>query len=481
MTSALLRNEKYPRWCTVRARWIYLLRISYSSCAWVGMVCVLTMSGCWVDVCLAEMGAAAWMHPVLSAGTTRYVQIPIATGFSTVDRLTPVQPVNPDTTQTSSDSVQDSVLKSVYNSTQNSVRASVGDNPHGVFSADLQCEACHTSESWVPAREPMDFDHSSMTRFALIGRHQTVSCESCHTQLVFSEPVISGDGCETCHVDVHEGAFSETCSDCHDTISFSSVDGVMIHQRTSFQLLGAHAAVSCESCHDGQADGHFVIEDTECFACHEDDYMAAESFDHAGRGVSTRCEDCHTMFSWEDAFYEHAVVSGGFELLGAHDQADCASCHTPDMGLVFNPPPMGQDDCFTCHVADYNEEHANDGYPTDCTLCHNVNDWDDAEEFTQHDALYFPIYSGEHRNEWDNNCQSCHITPGNFTSFSCIDCHEHNQPEMNDEHDDVSGYIYQSEACYSCHPNGSEDDADGGDDDDDDDDLFRLYHPAPQP
>jgi hypothetical protein len=110
-----------------------------------------------------------------------------------------------------------------------------------------------------------------------------------------------------------------------------------------------------------------------------------------------------------------------------------------------------------------------------------VNDWDDAEEFTQHDALYFPIYSGEHRNEWDNNCQSCHITPGNFTSFSCIDCHEHNQPEMNDEHDDVSGYIYQSEACYSCHPNGSEDDADGGDDDDDDDDLFRLYHPAPQP
>ncbi|PTM08168.1 MAG: hypothetical protein DA443_09040, partial [Bacteroidetes bacterium] len=354
------------------------------------MVCVLTMSGCWVDVCLAEMGVAAWMHPVLPAGTTRYVQMPVASGFSPVDRLTPVQPVNldPDTTQTSSDSVQksvhpsvqDSVLKSVhnsaqksvYNSTQNSVRASVGDNPHGVFSADLQCEACHTSESWVPAREPMDFDHSSMTRFALIGRHQTVSCESCHTQLVFSEPVISGDGCETCHVDVHEGAFSETCSDCHDTISFSSVDGVMIHQRTSFQLLGAHAAVSCESCHDGQADGHFVIEDTECFACHEDDYVAAESFDHAGRGVSTRCEDCHTMFSWEDAFYEHAVVSGGFELLGAHDQADCASCHTPDMGLVFNPPPMGQDDCFTCHVADYNEEHANDGYPTDCTLCHNV-------------------------------------------------------------------------------------------------------------
>jgi hypothetical protein len=25
-----------------------------------------------------------------------------------------------------------------------------------------------------------------------------------------------------------------------------------------------------------------------------------------------------------------------------------------------------------------------------------------------------------------------------------------------DEHDDVGGYVYDSQACYQCHPNGDE-------------------------
>jgi hypothetical protein len=28
---------------------------------------------------------------------------------------------------------------------------------------------------------------------------------------------------------------------------------------------------------------------------------------------------------------------------------------------------------------------------------------------------------------------------------------------MDDEHDDVSGYSYNSQACYTCHPTGRED------------------------
>ena len=37
----------------------------------------------------------------------------------------------------------------------------------------------------------------------------------------------------------------------------------------------------------------------------------------------------------------------------------------------------------------------------------------------------------------------------------------HPRGEMNDEHDDVRGYRYESNACLSCHPTGRED----GDDD----------------
>jgi hypothetical protein len=27
---------------------------------------------------------------------------------------------------------------------------------------------------------------------------------------------------------------------------------------------------------------------------------------------------------------------------------------------------------------------------------------------------------------------------------------------MDNEHDEVSGYVYESNACYSCHPDGED-------------------------
>ncbi len=49
-------------------------------------------------------------------------------------------------------------------------------------------------------------------------------------------------------------------------------------------------------------------------------------------------------------------------------------------------------------------------------------------------------------------------SPTNYAVFECILCHEHNQSEMDDEHRDVSGYRYESVACYQCHPDGRADD-----------------------
>jgi hypothetical protein len=51
----------------------------------------------------------------------------------------------------------------------------------------------------------------------------------------------------------------------------------------------------------------------------------------------------------------------------------------------------------------------------------------------------------------------CHINSGNYSSFSCINCHEHsNRGEVDDDHSEVSGYSYESNACYSCHPTGDD-------------------------
>jgi hypothetical protein len=86
-------------------------------------------------------------------------------------------------------------------------------------------------------------------------------------------------------------------------------------------------------------------------------------------------------------------------------------------------------------------------------MCHTTNGW--SPSTFNHDQQYFPIFSGKHRNKWAN-CSICHTNPNNFAVFSCITCHEHNKTKMDNEHRNVSGYVYNSQACYNCHPNGTQ-------------------------
>ncbi len=47
------------------------------------------------------------------------------------------------------------------------------------------------------------------------------------------------------------------------------------------------------------------------------------------------------------------------------------------------------------------------------------------------------------------------MNPGNYRVFECIFCHEHsNKTRVDNDHDEVSGYSYQSSECYRCHRNG---------------------------
>jgi hypothetical protein len=55
-----------------------------------------------------------------------------------------------------------------------------------------------------------------------------------------------------------------------------------------------------------------------------------------------------------------------------------------------------------------------------------------------------------------SSCSDCHVTAGSFRVFECILCHEHsNRSEVDSKHRGVSGYAYQSAACYRCHPRGT--------------------------
>src|SRR5690606_10857797 len=71
-----------------------------------------------------------------------------------------------------------------------------------------------------------------------------------------------------------------------------------------------------------------------------------------------------------------------------------------------------------------------------------------------HDGQYFPIYSGDHLGVWDQ-CVDCHTNPNDFSVFTCTTCHAN--PETNDQHIGVPGYVYESTYCLACHPTGDAD------------------------
>lgn len=322
--------------------------------------------------------------------------------------------------------------------------------PHGPLPEGIDCSDCHTTRSWRPLDPDRTFDHDEATDFRLTGLHAAVSCASCHEDLRFSARRGAANACVACHLDVHQGTLSADCSRCHTTEGFQWVSGIRIHQTTLFPLQGAHLVVTCESCHGDDRGGAYSPISTDCLACHREEFEAPRTLDHVANGFSGDCLECHTPRSFSDVrSFNHALFSGGFQLLGAHERLRCEACHLPGGGLQF-PVPASQEECLACHQADFQREHGS-GLPATCLDCHNMNTWDDVD--FDHDAAFFPISSGKHRGVW-NDCSACHTTPGNYSSFSCLGCHEHSQSRMDAEHEDEPGYTYESSACLSCHPTG---------------------------
>lgn len=324
------------------------------------------------------------------------------------------------------------------------------DSPHG-DGLSLGCDECHTSDSWNIDMTKFSFDHDSKTQFSLNGSHLDVSCKECHSNLVFANGKSS---CYECHTDIHEQTVGMECERCHTSNSWLVENMTEIHQLSRFPLLGAHNTADCNDCHETASSLRFDPLDTECFSCHREDFYAAQSPNHVEANYSTDCTECHQMnaFSWTGTDINHSF----FPLTLGHNISDCASCHQDpnDYGNISS-------DCISCHENDYNNadepDHVGLDFSTDCNLCHSTNPGWVPADFTQHD-LVFPIYSGEHAGEW-NTCTECHPVANNYSIFTCTSCHEHNQGEMDEEHNDIEGYVYEDNACLACHPTGSEEGA----------------------
>lgn len=320
-------------------------------------------------------------------------------------------------------------------------------SPHGE-KLKISCAECHHPEGWKMEVGRYTFSHKQ-TSFPLSGQHTALECRSCHTSLVFDE---AEQTCISCHTDVHQQTTGPDCARCHDTDSWLVTNITAIHRLTNLPLTGAHYTTDCIDCHKGASGLLFEPLSAACFNCHQQDYLNTKVPDHVANNYSTDCVECHNInaFSWDGAGINHAF----FPLVESHN-IDCTQCHT--QGQPYNSVSQ---ECSSCHLIDYqnavNPNHQTIGFPIQCNECHDLSpDWRPAS-FGDHDAQFFPINSGKHKGEWES-CTDCHTNSNNFRQFSCIDCHEHNQSDMNKEHRGVNGYVYESKACFECHPTGDED------------------------
>jgi predicted CXXCH cytochrome family protein len=238
--------------------------------------------------------------------------------------------------------------------------------------------------------------------------------------------------------------FPTNCSSCHTPMQWSPAR--FDHAGTRFPLTGAHRRVPCASCH---GDGVYRGKNPDCYACHRPDYEGTTDPGHVAARFPTACASCHNTTRWQGATFDHSATA--FPLTGAHTRVACSGCHGDG---VYQGKST---DCYACHKPAYDgttdPNHAAAGFPTACANCHTTTSW--AGATFDHDAAFFPIYSGRHRGLW-NNCATCHNVPNNFSQFTCFSCHPHDDKAGTDSHHtSVSGYQYTSPACYSCHPRGN--------------------------
>jgi hypothetical protein len=209
----------------------------------------------------------------------------------------------------------------------------------GVF--DIQCEACHTEDGWLPARwQGAAFEHAKNTSFSLVGHRygfdgQPLTCTSCHaSQLTSQDPhVLDPQVCTTCHsagddaraefMRLHIDQFGNACLDCHDGVDRM----VNFDHKQVFPLEGVHAEIECTSCHK---DRVYHGTPKECVQCH------AEPAIHAGV-FGVNCQDCHTSQAWAPA----RLQVHGFPLdHGKEGEVACTTCHVSTYTSYT---------CYGCH------------------------------------------------------------------------------------------------------------------------------------
>ena len=223
------------------------------------------------------------------------------------------------------------------------------DDSHDGINGSL-CGDCHQATEWLD----VTFDHERDAEFALHDAHADLACNDCHFDPV--AVALPATDCFGCHDDddPHEGQLGQECDSCHSEASFTPTIR-FDHDLTRFPLLGRHAEVECDDCHETHA---FLDAEDTCVSCHRED-------DIHERRLGDDCATCHTPNDWLLWVFDHDSQTD-FPLTGSHTGLDCHACHREPAvdGVV-----AVSTECGGCHRSD--DPHFGE-FGQDCQECHTT-------------------------------------------------------------------------------------------------------------
>ncbi len=408
----------------------------------------------------------------------------------------------------------------------------IGKSPAHIETTQ-ECSDCHTTDSFFDLNPDGTYDHTHISSPCSACHngvtapgtdsvpnppgHPSVSveCNNCHTTESFNPPFINHSavtpgscGQAGCHAGGKDlapnphpdtGDITEACDLCHNTTTFN-LNGLFDHG-----VLARHP-IACNTCHDGvnatgKPGNHIGTSDTsDCSDCHHTSSFVGAFVDHTSTEVtSQQCTDCHndiiapgipttplfpqpledihtaaagqpcdTCHTAGGSFSLATVDHSGFGTQGPSNPTDCNSCHD---GITATGKSVNHQittaQCSVCHdpqldtFAGGTFDHSTvttDGAtvssPT-CVSCH------DGTVALGRSVTHVPLpIVGE-------DCVICHGTGAGYTSFAvaifdhaaagiidnCASCHD-GLP-----HDGVvviaapNSHIPTTNDCSVCHTN----------------------------
>jgi predicted CXXCH cytochrome family protein len=310
-------------------------------------------------------------------------------------------------------------------------------NPNHVQSGMSEdCSICHKVNSFEWASGGFNHDY-----FPLVQGHSAVKCTDCHTSGTFS--ALNAD-CYSCHqtdflatVSPNHSAsnFPTACSNCH-TLSTGWKPAAFDH--SSFPLTQGHSIPKCIDCHIG---GNYTSLPTDCYSCHQQDFLTTTNPNHQASAFSTACLTCHTTNAgWKPTTFNH----NSFPLTLGHSTPDCIDCHIGGNYTSISA------DCYSCHKPNFqattNPNHIAAGFATVCLTCHTTNPgWKPAT--FNHGS--FPLTLGHSTAA----CADCHVG-GNYTSTptDCYSCHQQNYTATTNPNHVSAGFPQTCQTCHTTNP-----------------------------